>query len=578
MLRVIWLCLSVALDYIWLGVVRRVAGPAAARRREPLVHARVGARIRRTAVHLGGLIVKVGQFLSTRADLLPEVFTHELTELQDVVPAVAWPVIAARLEAAYGRPAEQVFATIETTPLAAASLAQVYAAVLPDGRSVAVKVLRPGIDALVDADLRALRIAAVAAHRWSTWGRRFDLIAVHAEIDAVSREELDLFGEAERAARFARNFADTRWVAAPEIHAEWSRPGVLVMERINGLRIDDLAALSVAGIDPRQLGRRLLRSSMKQFLEDGFYHADPHPGNLFVRPDGTVVYIDFGMMGQVGPEDRVHLRRLVLGLFKRDVDEVLEATFALGFVRSGTERAPLRRALAFAVDQVLGVSKVVPGTPAFAQFAAEMRDFLYAHPFQLQARYTMLGRAIGILAGIVERLCPEDNFFLLLVEAALRFLHSDATVSILAGLAGDAARGGRTGGDGSGRGADKAGRSDGPWRALWEAAEPLVRDALDAIGPEVLQTVQDTVLAPSRSEHLLSALARGDWQVPLDWGPLGRDLQRHAERLRAFGWAVWGGSSIVAGAWLRAAHMNGFAWVAWSIGAVCFLAFIRPRR
>ena len=564
-----------ALDYIWLGVVRRLAGPAAARRREPLVHARVGARIRRTAVHLGGLIVKVGQFLSTRADLLPEAFTHELTELQDVVPAVPWPVIAARLEAAYGEPAERVFAAIETTPLAAASLAQVYAAVLPDGRDAAVKVLRPGIDALVDADLRALRIAAAAAHRWSTWGRRFDLLAVHAEIDAVSREELDLSGEAQRAERFARNFADTRWVTAPELYTEWSRPGVLVMERITGLRIDDPAALTAAGIDPRQLGRRLLRSSMKQFLEDGFYHADPHPGNLFVRLDGTVVYIDFGMMGQVGAQDRVHLRRLVLGLFKRDVDEVLEATLALGFVRPETERAPLRRALAFAVDQVLGVSKVVPGTPAFAQFAAEMRDFLYAHPFQLQARYTMLGRAIGILAGIVERLCPDDNFFLLLVEAALRFLHADATVSLLAGLAGDAAGGRRAGGDDPGKDGGGAG---GPWRGLWEAVEPLVRETLGALGPEVLQAVQDTLLAPSRSEHLLSALARGDWQVPLDWAPLGRDLQRHADRLRAFGWAVWGGSSIVAGAWLRAAHMDGFAWAAWAVGAVCFLAFIRPRR
>ncbi len=561
-------------DYLWLGVVRRIAGPAEARRREPLVHARVAARIRRTAVHLGGLIVKVGQFLSTRADLLPEAFTHELTELQDVVPAVPWPEIAARLEAAYGRPADEVFAAIETTPLAAASLAQVYAAVLPDGRRVAVKVLRPGIDALVDADLRALRIAAKAAHRWTTWGRRFDLLAVHTEIDAVSRQELDLFGEAERAVRFARNFVDTRWVAAPEIHSEWSRPGVLVMECITGLRIDDLAALGAAGIDPQRLGRRLLRSSMKQFLEDGFYHADPHPGNLFVRPDGTIVYVDFGMMGQVGPEDRVHLRRLVLGLFKRDVDEVLDATLALGFVRPGTDRAPLRRALAFAVDQVLGVSKVVPGTPAFAQFAAEMRDFLYAHPFQLQARYTMLGRSIGILAGIVERLCPDDNFFLLLVEAALRFLHSDATASILAGLAD---RGGHGGDRSRGAGGEAGGTGD-PWRGLWEAVTPLLRDALGALGPEVLQAVQDTLLAPSRSEHLLAALARGDWHVPLDWAPLGRDLQRHAERLRAFGWAVWGGSSIVAGAWLRAAHMNGFAWASWAVAAVCFLVFIRPRR
>jgi len=550
-------------------VVRRVLGEEAAKRREARLYARQGARIRRAALRLQGLIIKVGQFLSTRADLLPDAFTRELSGLQDVVPPVPWPAVEARLREAYGCPVGDVFSSFEREPLAAASLAQVHAARLPDGRDVAVKVLRPGIDRLVQTDLSTLAVAAAVTQRRTSWGRRFDLLAVHAEFAAVSRQELDLVGEAGRSARFAANFGATRWVSAPAVEMEWTRPTVLVMERVGGLRIDDVAALAEAGLDPVRLARRLLRSYMQQLLQDGFYHADPHPGNLFVRPDGALTYVDFGMMGELGEGDRQALRRFFVGMLQRDVDLVTQATIDLGFVRPETDRALLRRALSFVVDQLLGMNMRQPGTPAFHAFVDEMRDFLYAHPFQLQARYTMLGRALGILAGMVERLAPGESFFLMLVEAALRYLDVGAASGILARLAGSTPT--------AAHAAEAAAVAE-PVAGAAAGIESLARRLLGGMGPEVVRVLQDTITAPARADRTLQALARGDWRLPLDWSPLTREIARQGRRARALGFAVWGGAALLGGAWLRAGGRDTAADALWILAAVLFGLFLRASR
>ncbi len=561
-----WLCLAVAGDFLWQAVVRRMLGEAAAKRREAALYARQGARIRRAALGLQGLIIKVGQFLSTRADLLPDAFTRELAGLQDVVPPVPWPAVEARLREAYACPVADVFSSFDPKPLAAASLAQVHTARLRDGREMAVKVLRPGIDRLVETDLGTLAVAARLTQRHTSWGRRFDLLAVHAEFAAVSRQELDLVGEARRSVRFGENFSGTRWVSAPAVDMQLTRPTVLVMERVGGLRIDDVPALAAEGLDPVALARRLLRSYMQQLLRDGFYHADPHPGNLFVRSDGGITYVDFGMMGELGDSDREALGRFFVGVLQHDVDIVTQATIDLGFVQPHTDRVLLRRALSFVVDQLLGMDMRRPGTPAFYAFVEEMRDFLYAHPFQLQARYTMLGRALGILAGMVERLAPGESFFLMLVEAALRYLDGGPVSGILTRLVGAPPV--------VARGAEPAVVARPQAGAAFEV-ESLARRLLGGMGPEVVRALQDTVTAPARAERALQALARGDWRLPLDWSPLTREIARQGRRARSLGWAVWGGAALLGGAWLRAGARYTAADLLWILAAVLFGWFLR---
>ena len=405
-----------------------------------------GARLRRQAIRLGGLIIKVGQFLSARADVLPEAFTSELGSLQDVVPPVEWGMVGPRLETFYGKPVGEVFETFDATPVAAASLAQVYRARYR-GQDVAVKVLRPGIERTVGVDLNAVGIAARWASRLTDWGRRFDLIAVWQELGEITLEELDLKGEAARLARFRRNFQEDSFVHVPRTIPELSGPRILVMEAVSGVKPDDLAGLREKGIDTSKLARNLIRSYMKQWLVDGFFHADPHPGNLFVQSDGSVTYVDFGMMAEVRPEDRKALRQLVMGVLVQDIDQVASALEALEFLRPTSDRARLRRALSTLIQELLktpppAMSSWQPTAEAEA-LAKDIRYFLHANTLQLPVRYTFLGRAMGILAGMVARLAPDQSFTRMMADGASRYVgHEgatgalDAATTLLARLAG----------------------------------------------------------------------------------------------------------------------------------------------
>lgn len=405
-----------------------------------------GARLRRQAVRLGGLVIKVGQFLSARADVLPEAFTSELGSLQDVVPPVSWAVVEPRLTKFFGRPLDQVFDRFDPSPAAAASLAQVYRARY-QGREVAVKVLRPGIERTVAVDLNAVGIAARWATRLTTWGKRFDLMAVWQELGEITLEELDLKGEADRLRRFKRNFQEDAFVHVPRPIPELSGDRVLVMNAVTGVKPDDLAGLRERGIDTRRLARNLIRSYMKQWLVDGFFHADPHPGNLFVRDDGSITYIDFGMMGEVRPEDRKALRQLVMGVLVQDVDQVVAALEDLDFLRPSSDRSRLRRAVGSLIHQLLetpppAMTSWRPGPEAEA-LARDIRYFLHENTLQLPVRYTFLGRAMGILAGMVARLAPDESFTRMMADGAARYVGRegtsgavDALTSLIARVAG----------------------------------------------------------------------------------------------------------------------------------------------
>lgn len=391
---------------------------------EERLWAREGRALARTAEDMGGLIIKVGQFLATRVDILPAAFTSELTHLLDVVRPEPWPEIQRILDRAYGAGLPP-FRSVDPEPLASASLAQVHRAELQSGEEVVLKILRPGIDRRVQADLatvtRVIRFAALH----TTFGRRYDLAAIGAEFADVTRAELDTAGEADRAERFRRMFADDPRVSAPRVYRDLTRPGVLVLEEVHGVRPDRAEDLTARGIDPGSIADILLESFMRQWLTEGLFHADPHPGNLFVTDAGVLIYVDFGMMAEIRPEDRAALRETVLGVLMRSPERTAEGVDHLGFLRPGADRQSLARALGFLLEHMLSPDSATMqahGTAEADAFVAEIRDFLYTHPFQLPARYTFLGRALGILAGVVASLTPEAPFAPSLAHAAQREL------------------------------------------------------------------------------------------------------------------------------------------------------------
>ncbi len=409
----------------WRFSLRRFPSEAARARAQDDLWRGEGERLRSSAVRLGGLLIKVGQFLSARADVLPESFTRPLGSLQDVVPPVPFDQVKPGLEKALGQPLSEMFESFDETPLAAASLAQVYRARYR-GRKVAVKVLRPGIERNVQTDLRAVRLAARWATRLTDWGRRFDLMTLWAELADITLQELDLEGEASRLERFRHNFETDKDVHAPGLVPELTRRRVLVMDEVFGVKPDDPDALKQLGIDPAKVARILIRSFMKQWMVDGLFHADPHPGNLFVQKDGSVTYLDFGMMGEVLAEDREQIRILTSAVIRQDTEGMVAALEHLQFLRPTTHRARLKRAVGMLVNRLLSAPPPAQHGwqegPEVDELVREIRFFLHDNTLQLPARYAFLGRSLGIVGGVVARLAPDEPFVRLMASEARRYL------------------------------------------------------------------------------------------------------------------------------------------------------------
>ena len=282
---VLSLFLSILLDHWRLRWIMRLYGPTAAEARLERTMQRQAVRIRETAERMGGLVVKVGQFLSSRLDLLPKVFIQELATLQDRVRQAPWDEVRVVLEAEVG-PLDQAYLSFETTPMASASLGQVYGAVDWDGRPLAVKVQRPHIDRIVQADLRALGLVVLLATRLTSLSRTFDLPRLLEEFRRTVLEELDYEAEADNAASIRQETADLAQLRIPHVHRDRSTRRVLTMERLDGIKISDVAKLEALGISRQALAERVIHLYLHMVMDSGFFHADPHPGNLLVQPDG----------------------------------------------------------------------------------------------------------------------------------------------------------------------------------------------------------------------------------------------------------------------------------------------------
>jgi predicted unusual protein kinase regulating ubiquinone biosynthesis (AarF/ABC1/UbiB family) len=512
-LTIYQLVARITAEIIWLDRQRshRTADEMVAL--ESAVFRRQAIRLRETALQLQGLLVKLGQFLSTRVDILPEEFTSELAGLQDMVPPVPWPEVAHQLRAELGADAATAFASLEHVPVASASLGQVHRGRLPDGREVAVKVQRPGIEALVGADLDAVRRVMQVAQRWTRWSRRVDLPALFGELERTTREELDYVVEADHADEFRRLFAASNEIVVPQVLRDHLTHRVLIMEFVGGLRITDRAGMLAAGLDPHDVVERLVRTYLQQVLRDGFFHADPHPGNLFVDPRGRLIFVDFGMMGRIPPEHRATFGRLVGAVVRRDSDALVAAVRDLGFVRAHADDVMLKRGLSVALDQLSGVPFDQPGSAAFQAFLDEMREFLYTEPFQLPSQYAFLGRAISILQGIAAGLDPQADMVALLRASALPYLHLD-----------------------SGGGA--AGAAGLTWELVWR---------------EIRDTALLLYRLPRRLDKLATQVSEGQINVRVELAGLHRRLDRQSRAVRRVGVAVLAAAACLSATWLTVA-------------------------
>jgi predicted unusual protein kinase regulating ubiquinone biosynthesis (AarF/ABC1/UbiB family) len=403
--------------FLSLGFVRRGARE---RRR------RWAASFRELAVEMGGVLIKLGQFLSSRADVMPPEITKELAALQDEVPPDPFPPVKSLIEKELGAPLEELFSRFVEEPQSGASLGQTYYAWLPEGERVIVKAQRPAIEELVATDLAAIKRAIGLIKWYPALRRRVNLDALLEEFTRVTYGELDYIAEAHNADELRSNFADNPDIFIPAPFWSHTTKRVLTLERADAIKITDYEGLTAADIDRGEVAERVFGTYVQQMLIDGFFHADPHPGNLFVEPRGpepeddnesrdfVVTFVDFGMMGRVTPREKALFRDLAIHVFNRDVPAALTDMQRLGFILPGTDTKPLERALYMLIDRYYGLS-----VREFANIdidemlamAYELRDIIYEFPFQIPIDYVLLARALGILEGLCAGLDPDFNGF-----------------------------------------------------------------------------------------------------------------------------------------------------------------------
>jgi len=356
---------------------------------------------------LGPTFIKFGQILSTRPDLLPAPYLAELAKLQDAAPATPWPAIHAVLRTELGAAPETIFASIEEQPLASASLAQVHAATLTDGQQVVVKVQRPGIAATIATDLEIL--AALARRLQATpLGKVYDFVGVTSDFAFTLRNELDYRREGHNAERFRQNFAGELFLYIPRVYWEFSTAHVLTLERVQGIKIDDIAALDAAGYDRHRVALHAARIVIKEVLEDGFFHADPHPGNFVVMPGEVIGAMDFGMVGYLSETERLELIRLYLAAVALDADALLEQLIRMGAADAHVNRPALKRDLLHLLHRYYAL----PLQEIRAREVIEdVTPVVFRHRLRLPSNLWLLGKTLSMLEGMGLRLDPSFNIF-----------------------------------------------------------------------------------------------------------------------------------------------------------------------
>lgn len=484
-----------------------------------------------TAIEMGGLLIKLGQFLSARADLLPPEALAELTQLQDEVPAERFSDIRRIIEQSLGAPVSAIFSEIDPKPAGSASLGQVHRARLKDGRLVAIKVQRPNIERIVRADLRAIRFVLELVRRLApSMDEVMDFRGLYAEFSRTVYEELNYEREGRNAERFAQLFAEEPGIRVPAVIWDYTTRRVLALEWLGGIKVTDLAALDAANVDRDALAQRITGSYVRQMLQFGFFHADPHPGNIFVQPtdgDFRIVFLDFGMMGTVTLRMKQGLRDAFLGLTTQDAPLMVRGMDALGFLGEGANRGQIEQAVALLIGQfsALPFGKFREMDPSVIMH--EVETLLYDQPLRLPAHLAFFGRAMAMLFGLATTLSPHFN----LLDATLPYAQQFLGESVL----------------------DAIPRMLGA-RSWSELGRTLTRDSA--------AMARSVAALPQLAERVLSRIERGELRMIIESPHFDPNLRRR-------------GVTRVAGAALRRPVP---AWAPLGLAGVAALAIILWRR
>ncbi|MGA9287635.1 MAG: AarF/UbiB family protein [Anaerobacillus sp.] len=359
------------------------------------------------AIRLEGLLVKLGQFLSTRADILPKVFLEEIEDLVDRVPS--FPVEKAKkiLEEEWSSDYEDVMKDLSDRPVASASIGQVYKANLLSGEEVAIKIRRPNIRKIIKADFQALRIVFWLIDKFTSYGHQLDLGRLYEEVRSVIEDELDFKKELKNGLHFQERYKDSPGYRVPNYISEWSTKKVLVMEWMEGARITNLSYIEEKGIDRRELARKLLRGYLEQLLQEGQFHADPHSGNILIQENGTIVFIDFGMVGHIEARDALSIRKLITGIVLSDYRDVTDALEELRFLLPDSDKKQIEKAIQTLVTLFVEQDLTMMDEDTADQVLREVQTLVNKQPIQLPSEFAFLGRAISTIVGILYTLDPE---------------------------------------------------------------------------------------------------------------------------------------------------------------------------
>jgi len=364
-------------------------------------------RLRHALEELGVTFIKFGQILSTRHDLVPDEFIKELATLQDNVPPFGYDEAKKLVEKEFGKKLDEIFLSFDPEPIAAASIGQVHRARLLDGEEVAVKVMRPGVEKQVDTDLAIMMSLARFAEKHIKESKFFNPVGFVDEFSRIIRHEIDYVHEAKNAERFYNNFEGSKTVKIPKTYWKYITRHVLTQEYYDGIKITDIAQIEASGLDKRKITIDIANAYLKMIFEDGYYHADPHPGNILVTREGIIVFLDFGMAGYVDPELRECLVNIVIAIQRNDVAFLIEALTEMGLIVDGGDSPMFRIKLEELINQYYSMTmKFIDPV----RFLRDLIDILIKSRGKVPSNLMLLSKTLVIRDEIARKIDPEHNF------------------------------------------------------------------------------------------------------------------------------------------------------------------------